>query len=107
MTGATTLHVRSINHKTAPTAVRERAHLTEVRAAELMDALSAGSTGAGGVRGEPDCVSVIPVSTCNRTEIYLEVKVASTPTPFCAGAHGHRRRARPVLRRTCAAPGQP
>ncbi|MBK7670086.1 MAG: glutamyl-tRNA reductase [bacterium] len=79
MTGATTLHVRSINHKTAPTAVRERAHLTEVRAAELMDALSAGSTGAGGGRGEPDCVSVIPVSTCNRTEIYLEVRVGADP----------------------------
>jgi glutamyl-tRNA reductase len=50
-----------------------------VRAAELMDALSAGSTGAGGGRGEPDCVSVIPVSTCNRTEIYLEVRAGADP----------------------------
>lgn len=78
MTGATTLHVRSINHKTAPTAVRERAHLTEERAAELMDALSAGSVG-GGEAAEPACVSVIPVSTCNRTEIYLEVRAGVDP----------------------------
>lgn len=75
MNGATTLHVRSISHRTAPTAVRERAHLTEARAAELMDALSAGSAGAD----ESACVSVIPVSTCNRTEIYLEVREGSDP----------------------------
>ena len=77
MTGATILYVRSINHKTAPTAVRERAHLTEARAVELMDALSAGAT--GGPKDEPVCVSVIPVSTCNRTEIYLEVRLGTDP----------------------------
>jgi glutamyl-tRNA reductase len=73
MAGTTTLHVRSISHKSAPTAVRERAHLTEERAVELMDALSAGAA------SEPACVSVIPVSTCNRTEIYLEVKDGADP----------------------------
>lgn len=75
MNGTTTLHVRSISHRTAPTAVSERAHLTEARAAELMDALSAGSSG----NDESACVSVIPVSTCNRTEIYLEVREGSDP----------------------------
>lgn len=82
MSGATTLHVRSISHKNAPTSVRERAHLTEERAVELMDALSAGSA-AGDVGGartdEPVCISVIPVSTCNRTEIYLEVRTGADP----------------------------
>ena len=72
MSGATPLHVRSLSHKTAPTAVRERAHLTEERAIELMDALSTDS-------GESACVSVIPVSTCNRTEIYLEVRTGADP----------------------------
>jgi glutamyl-tRNA reductase len=75
MNGATSLHVRSISHRTAPTAVRERAHLTEARAVELMDALSAGSAGGD----EAGCVSVIPVSTCNRTEIYLEVREGADP----------------------------
>jgi glutamyl-tRNA reductase len=79
MTGVTTLHVRSISHKNAPTAVRERAHLTEERAVELMDALSAGSAAGGAEAGEPACVSVIPVSTCNRTEIYLEVRAGADP----------------------------
>lgn len=79
MTGATTLHVRSLNHKTAPTAVRERAHLTEARAVELLDALSAGSTAGGNAADEAACVSVIPVSTCNRTEIYLEMRAGADP----------------------------
>ncbi len=77
MNGATTLHVHSISHRTAPTAVRERAHLTEARAVELMDALSAG--GGGGSGDESACVSVIPVSTCNRTEIYLEIREGADP----------------------------
>ena len=77
MTGATILYVRSISHKTAPTAVRERAHLSEARAVELMDALSAGALDCP--KDEPVCVSVIPVSTCNRTEIYLEVRPGTDP----------------------------
>ncbi len=81
MTGATTLHLRSINHTKATTEVRERAHLDETTAVELMDALSAGG---GGDSHDQDaerlgCVSVIPVSTCNRTEIYLEMREGSDP----------------------------
>ena len=63
MTGPTSLHAWTVNHKHASTAVRERAHLNEEQSLGLMRAL-AGLEGA---------VSVIPVSTCNRTEIYLEV----------------------------------
>lgn len=79
--GPTTLHVRSINHTLAPTEVRERAHLEPAKAVELMDALSAGGYGDS---HDPDridlgCVSVIPVSTCNRTEIYLEIKPDHDP----------------------------
>jgi len=65
VTHLTTLHVRSINHRLAPTEVRERAHMEPDKAIALMDVLGSGHDG---------CVSVIPVSTCNRTEIYLEVK---------------------------------
>lgn len=67
MTHVTTLHVRSINHHFAPTEVRERAHIEDEKAIALLDALCGGQNGATG------CLSVIPVSTCNRTEIYLEI----------------------------------
>ena len=67
MTHVTTLHVRSINHRFAPTEVRERAHIEDEKAIALMDALGSGQDGSTG------CLSVIPVSTCNRTEIYLEI----------------------------------
>ncbi|MGD9548544.1 MAG: glutamyl-tRNA reductase [Candidatus Krumholzibacteriia bacterium] len=63
MIGPTSLHAWTVNHKHAPTEVRERAHLSEEQALGLMSALA-------DVEG---AVSVIPVSTCNRTEIYLEV----------------------------------
>ncbi len=68
MTQLTTLHVRSINHRFAPTEVRELAHIEDEKAIALMDALCNGQNGTTG------CLSVIPVSTCNRTEIYLEIK---------------------------------
>lgn len=69
MTSAPVLHAVSVNHHHAPTEVRERAHLSEDQAVVLMRALD-------GIDG---CVSVIPVSTCNRTEIYLEVTGGSDP----------------------------
>ena len=53
------LHVRSINHHQAPTEIRELAHLSTTQEVELMACLEA----------REDCVSVMPVSTCNRTEI--------------------------------------
>ena len=64
MNGPTVIHLWSINHKNAPTEIREQAHLDPEPAVKLMVRLE----------GCPDCISVIPVSTCNRTEIYLEVK---------------------------------
>jgi len=64
-----TLHVRSINHHHAPTEIRERAHLDPERAIALMKHLEE----------DPDCVSVLPLSTCNRTEIYLEMKADTDP----------------------------
>ncbi len=71
----TTLHVRSINHKTAPTEVREKAHLEPEAATRLMDALGGhlADENHNPNISENGCISVIPVSTCNRTEIYLEV----------------------------------
>jgi glutamyl-tRNA reductase len=83
MTHLTTLHVRSINHKFAPTEVREKAHIEEDKAVALMVAMSErqatpenpGDGGAATMTAAIEgCVSVIPVSTCNRTEIYLEVR---------------------------------
>ncbi len=62
MNGPTILHARTVNHRHAPTAVREKAHLDETQAIGLMRA----------VADLPGGVAVIPVSTCNRTEIYLE-----------------------------------
>ncbi len=75
MIGPTSLHVRSINHKNAPTEVREKAHLDTDRATALMDALGGHVADENHVPGvsETGCISVVPVSTCNRTEIYLEV----------------------------------
>jgi glutamyl-tRNA reductase len=63
MTSATSvIHLWSISHKNAPTEVREQAHIDPGPAVELMDHLE--SLGRQ--------ISVIPVSTCNRTELYLE-----------------------------------
>ena len=69
MNGKATLHVRSINHHHAPTEIRERAHLDPERTVALMKTLEA----------DPDCIAVLPVSTCNRTEIYLEMKPDTDP----------------------------
>ncbi len=65
MKNVTTLHVRSVSHRLAPTEIRERAHIEDEKAIALMENM---------VNGQNGCVSVIPVSTCNRTEIYLEIK---------------------------------
>lgn len=75
MIGPTTLYVWSINHKNAPTEVREKAHLDAEHATALMDALGGhlADENHDPTASETGCISVIPVSTCNRTEIYLEV----------------------------------
>ncbi|MBU0742153.1 glutamyl-tRNA reductase [bacterium] len=57
------LFMRGVDHHLAPTEVRETAHLDNAAAGAFMDALAA----------EPGFVSAVPVSTCNRTELYLEV----------------------------------
>ena len=72
----TTIHLWSINHKNAPTEVRELAHIDPEPAVKLMDHLEA--------LGRQ--VSVIPVSTCNRTEIYLETPRHEDPEALLAEA---------------------
>ena len=62
MSRPATLFAVTVNHRNAPTEIREQAHLDEEHAVALIEALTA----------REDCVSVIPVSTCNRTEIYVE-----------------------------------
>ena len=69
MSEATLLSMRGIDHHRAPTEVRERAHLDDASAVALMKALAE----------DPGFVSVIPVSTCNRTEIFLEVRPEHDP----------------------------
>ena len=64
MTTAETLYAVTVNHQIAVTATRERAFLDENRTVALIKRLQT----------ESGCVSVIPLSTCNRTEIYLEVR---------------------------------
>jgi glutamyl-tRNA reductase len=76
MSGRTVIHLWSINHKNAPTEIRELAHIDPEPAVKLMDRLE----------GCRDCISVIPVSTCNRTEIYLEVKEGVAPDLILASA---------------------
>ncbi|MFO7609348.1 MAG: glutamyl-tRNA reductase [Candidatus Krumholzibacteriia bacterium] len=58
-----TLFAVTVNHRNAPTEVRERAHLDEAKAVALMQTLAE----------TEGCVACVPVSTCNRTEIYVEV----------------------------------
>lgn len=55
-----------IDHHRAPTEVRERVHISSEAASVLIAALSR----------ENGFVSCVPVSTCNRTEIYLEARPA-------------------------------
>ncbi len=65
MTGtAAKLVMRGVDHLLAPTEVREQAHLDHSASAAFLDALSR----------EPGFVSAVPLSTCNRTELYLEVE---------------------------------
>ncbi len=66
------LHVFTVNHKHAPTEVRESAHLGDDQAGDLMDLMAA----------QPGIVSCIPVSTCNRTEIYVETETELDPAPI-------------------------
>ncbi|MBU8869542.1 MAG: glutamyl-tRNA reductase [Gemmatimonadales bacterium] len=63
------LYVRSVNHHHAPTDIRERAHLDPELAVALMKCLE----------NDPSCVAALPVSTCNRTEIYLEMRTDADP----------------------------
>ncbi|MCP4573896.1 MAG: glutamyl-tRNA reductase [bacterium] len=76
MTRPATLFAMTINHKIAPTEMREQAHLDDDRSVALMRELST----------TPGCVSVIPVSTCNRTEIYLELLPGHEPGPVLTEA---------------------
>ncbi len=76
MTHPVTLFAVTINHKHAPTEVRERAHLDDDQAVALMRELAE----------IPGCVSAIPVSTCNRTEIYLEILPGHDPGPLLSEA---------------------
>jgi len=62
MAGHAGLHLWGIDHRLAPTEVRERAHIDPERVGGLLAALAR----------EPGFVSAVPVSTCNRTEIYVE-----------------------------------
>ena len=62
MAGHAGLHLWGIDHRLAPTEVRERAHIDPGRVGGLLAALAR----------EPGFVSAVPVSTCNRTEIYVE-----------------------------------
>ena len=71
-----TLHVFTVSHKHANTEIRQRAHLDEDKAVALMD-LMASSHG---------CISCIPLSTCNRTEIYVETVPGCDPAPLLGQA---------------------
>ncbi len=72
MSDQETLHVFTVNHRYAPTEIRERAHLDDDQAVALMDLMAS----------SPGCISCIPVSTCNRTEIYLETVPGCDPAPL-------------------------
>ena len=76
MSRPATLFAVTINHRHAPTEVRERAHLDEARAVALMQVLAE----------TEGCVACMPVSTCNRTEIYLEVQPGHAFEPMLRGA---------------------
>ena len=71
-----TLHVYSVNHHHAPTEIRELAHLDDDQASALMDLMAA----------SPGCLSCIPMSTCNRTEIYLETIPGCDPGSMLSDA---------------------
>jgi len=64
MHASSNLLLWGLDHHRASTEMRERAHLDDVKLAALHAALDA----------EPDVLCCVPVSTCNRTEIYLECK---------------------------------
>ena len=64
MTAPSQLLVWGIDHHRAPTSVRERVHVPPEMVGPLNEAMSR----------FPGFVSSVPVSTCNRTEIYIEVR---------------------------------
>jgi len=68
MSRPVTLFAVTINHRNAPTEVREKAHLDEETAVRLMRTLAE----------TEGCVAAMPVSTCNRTEIFVEVQPGYT-----------------------------
>ncbi len=72
MSNKDTLHVFSVNHQHAPTDIREQAHLDDDQSVALMDLMAS----------SPGCISCIPVSTCNRTEIYVETVPGIDPAPL-------------------------
>jgi len=76
MRGQDTLHVFSVNHQHAPTEIRERAHLDGDQAQALMNIMAT----------TDGFVSCIPVSTCNRTENYVEPATGCDPSPMLSRA---------------------
>lgn len=72
----TTLHVWSIDHHRATTDVREKVHLSADAVESLLATLAP----------EPGFVSALPVSTCNRTEIYLETNADGQPAEMLGRA---------------------
>lgn len=73
---SSTLILWGLDHHRATTEMRERAHLDPERLAALHAALAA----------EDGVVSCVPVSTCNRTEIYLETEDGTPATDVLARA---------------------
>ncbi len=66
MNPATDLLLWGVDHHRSPTEVREQLHLDADKANALISALTGDD--------KPGIVSCVPVSTCNRTEIYLEAR---------------------------------
>ena len=60
---AANLVMRGVDHHLAPTEIRERAHLDDAAAGAFLAAIAE----------QDGFISAVPLSTCNRTELYLEV----------------------------------
>ena len=72
----TALHCWGLDHRVADTARREQVHLDRDAAAALL----------GSLRAAEGFVSAVPLSTCNRTELYVEFHADTDPRPAVAAA---------------------
>jgi len=70
------LHLWGLDHHEADTARREAIHLDREGAAAVL----------GSLRGETGFVSAVPLSTCNRTELYVETCGDVDPRPIVTRA---------------------